>query len=54
MIFKMLKELYRENIEEVLKLIWCICTNITNKGFLNISKLISIIKGGLKKELDLF
>ena len=50
----MLKEPRGENIEEVLELIQCTYTNITNKGFLNISKLISAVKGGLKEELDLF
>ena len=50
----MLKEPRGENIEEVLEFVQRIYTNITNKGFLNISKLISVVKGGLKEELNLF
>jgi len=50
----MLEEWREENIEELLEFIWCICTDITNKDFLNIFKLINVVKGGLKEELDLF
>ena len=50
----MLEEPREENIEELLELVQRTCTNITNKDFLNISKLISAVKGGLKEELDLF
>ena len=49
-----LKELRKENIKELLELVWRIRTNITNKDFLNISKLISAVKGSIKEELDLF
>lgn len=54
MISKILEELRKENIEELLELIRRTYTNITSKDFLNISKLISTVKGGLKEELDLF
>jgi len=50
----MLEELREENIEKLLELVWRTCTNITNKDFLNMSKLINTVKGGLKEELDLF
>jgi len=50
----MLEELREENIEELLELIWRIYTNITNKDFLNVFKLINIVKGSFKEELDLF
>jgi len=50
----MLEELYKENIEKLLELIWRTRTNITSKDFLNVSKLIDIVKGNLKEELDLF
>ena len=50
----MLEEPRGKNIEEVLEFIQYTYTNITNKGFLNIFKLISTVKGGLKKKLDLF
>jgi len=53
-ISKILEKLREENIKKLLELIWRTCTNITNKDFLNMSKLINIVKGGLKEELDLF
>src|SRR6266576_1005218 len=53
-ISKMLEEPRKENIEELLELVRRTRTNITNKDFLNVSKLISAVKGGLKEELDLF
>ena len=49
----MLEEPREENIEKLLELIQYTCTNITNKDFLNIPKLINIVRGGLKKKLDL-
>jgi len=53
-ISKMLEKPREENIEKLLKLVWCTRTNITNKDFLNMFKLINVVKGGLKEELDLF
>ena len=50
----MLEELYKENIKKLLKLIWCTCIDMTNKDFLNMFKLINVIKDGLKEKLDLF
>jgi len=50
----MLEEPRKENIEKLLELIWYTYTNMTNKDFLNMSKLINMVKGGLKEELDLF
>ena len=54
MISKMLEKLCKENIEKFLKFIWRTYTNIINKDFLNMFKLINVVKGGLKEELDLF
>ena len=54
MIFKMLEELYKEDIEKLLELVRRTRTNITNKDFLKVFKLIDIVKGGFKEELDLF
>ena len=48
----MLEELYEENIEKLLELVQCTCINMINKDFLNVFKLINIIRGGLKEELD--
>ena len=53
MISKMLEELREENTEKLLELIWRTYTNITNKDFLNMPKLINTVRGGLKEELDL-
>jgi len=50
----MLEELREENIKKLLEFIWRTRTNITSKDFLNMSKLIDVVKGGLKEELDLF
>ena len=54
MISKTLEELREENIEELLELVRRTRTDITSKDFLNASKLIGAVKGGLKEELDLF
>ena len=53
-ISKILKELYKEDIKKFLKLIQRTYINITNKDFLNMSKLINAIKGSFKEKLDLF
>jgi hypothetical protein len=50
----MLKELGERNLKKLLELIQYTYTNITNKDFLNIPKLIDIIKSRLKEELDFF
>ena len=49
----MLEEPCKENIEKLLEFVQCTCTNITNKDFLNMPKLINIVRGGFKEELDL-
>jgi hypothetical protein len=49
----MLEEPREENIEKLLELIRRTRTDITNKDFLNVPKLINIVRGGLKEELDL-
>jgi len=54
MISKILEELCKENIKKLLELIWRTCTNMTNKDFLNVFKLINAVKSSLKEELDLF
>ena len=53
-ISKILKKLCKENIKKLLKFVRHTHTNITNKDFLNISKLINAVKSGLKEELILF